>query len=132
MTEMNELSDIRNGLLASVAGEEDPGASADVVAAIIAQGAPRRHAQRADSPRIEIKCVQGGDRIAVDVCGGARVQSASELLALVVAHHTAIADAAWAWCKRTGASCIAFELSERRDGGFSLQRRQPLQPASAN
>lgn len=100
----------------SIAGEEDPGASLDIVRSIAA-GAT------APAPRIQIDCREGGARIAVNVewqrCG---TGTAADLLAVVVAHHGEIADAAWSTFARTGARSVALQVDETTDGLFYVSR----------
>lgn len=110
-------------ILDSVAGEEDPGASLDVVRSMLQnerQRAPRRTGQH-----IHMDYTEGTDVIGVDVgwprrgAGtGAKQGTAAELLGLLVAHHCEIADTARSLFHRTGRRRIALEVGEDADGVF--------------
>ncbi len=108
----------------SVAGEEDPGASLDVVRAIMAHGL-RHSAHAAARPEakhqtpIHMDCAMGGEVIGVDVeWQSSTGHSAAELLGLIVAHHGTIAKAAWSRFGRTGQRHVAVEVDEDSDGVF--------------
>lgn len=119
-------------MLSSIAGEEDPGASLDMVRNLIAQEKHRGRNPAArtsqQSPQIHIDCAEGGKHIAVDVSwhpgstNGTGTQPSlhtpANLLGLVVAHHGAIANTAWSCFNSTGQRHIALEVDEDQDGVF--------------
>ncbi|MFN4117293.1 hypothetical protein [Acidovorax sp.] len=109
-------------ILDSIAGEEDPGASLDVVRNLIVMEPPQRarpHPQPGPTPQIHMDCAEGTEVIQVDVGWNrrrARRHSAAELLGLVVAHHGAIANAAWSFFNTTGQRRVALEVDENAEG----------------
>lgn len=110
-------------ILNSIAGEEDPGASLDVVRSMLKK--EQRKASQRTGQRIHMDYTEGTDVIGVDVgwprrgAGtGAGQGSAADLLGLVVAHHGAIADTARSLFQRTGRRRIALEVCEDQDGVF--------------
>ena len=115
-------------ILDSVAGEEDPGASLDVVRNMVirARREARSRAAMQPPPEIHIDCAQDGEVITVDVgwpCSPAEgisqpAPSTADLLGLVVAHHSAIANTAWARFHTTGQRRVALEVDEDADGVF--------------
>ncbi|MFY3386096.1 hypothetical protein [Paracidovorax sp. MALMAid1276] len=115
-------------ILSSIAGEEDPGASLDVVRNLItldAPARPRQHLRRSHksrhAPQIHMDCAEGAEVIGVDV-GWQRYpaprHSAADLLGLVVAHHAQIANTAWTHFNTTGQRQVALEVDEGDDGVF--------------
>lgn len=110
-------------ILESIAGEEDPGASLDVVRSMLKR--EQRKASQHTDQRIHMDYTEGTDVIGVDVgwprrgAGtGARQGSAADLLGLLVAHHCEIADTARSLFHRTGRRRIALEVCEDADGVF--------------
>lgn len=110
-------------ILDSVAGEEDPGASLDVVRSLLKK--EQRKATQRTGQSIHMDYTEGAQVIGVDVgwprrgAGtGIHQGSAAELLGLLVAHHGEIADTARALFHRTGRRRIALEVSEDADGVF--------------
>lgn len=115
----------------SIAGEEDPGASLDVVRAMIRKG--RQQAAQYAGQRIHMDYTEGQDVIGVDVgwprrgAGtdtGAPPGSAADLLGLLVAHHGEIADTARSLFHRTGQRRIALEVGEDEDGVFYVNHSE--------
>ena len=107
----------------SIAGEEDPGASLDVVRSLIARGQRATPAAGHPPPQIHMDCAEGDQTIAIDVAWQrqrARLAepTAADLLGLVVAHHGAIANTAWSRFNRTGQRHVALEVDEDEDGVF--------------
>jgi hypothetical protein len=91
----------------SIAGEEDPGASLDIVRSLLngaAAGAPHP----ASPQVIHMDCAEGSDVIKVDVRWPDRSDNkgAAELLGLVVGYHDRIVSTAWSWCASTGKHAI--------------------------
>ena len=116
-----DLSDAH--ILNSIAGEEDPGASLDVVRSMLKKE-QHKATQRTDRI-IHMDYTEGTEVIGVDVgwprrgAGtGAGHGSAADLLGLLVAHHGEIADTARALFHRTGLRRIALEVREDEDGVF--------------
>lgn len=106
----------------SIAGEEDPGASLDVVRNLL-QKQRLAHLQ-ASTPTIHLDLTLGQHAIAADVAWRAHTaKTTAELLGLVVAHHGEIADQAWALFNRTGQRALELEVDEDRDGVFYISRR---------
>ena len=108
-------------ILDSVAGEEDPGASLDVVRSMLRKR--RQHATRHPGQHIHMDYTEGTDVIRVDVGWprrgtSAKQGSAADLLGLLVAHHCEIADTARSLFHRTGLRRIALEVGENKDGVF--------------
>lgn len=110
-------------ILNSIAGEEDPGASLDVVRNLIMLEPPQRARPFPPAPQIHMDCAEGAEVIRVDVEWNrrARRHSVAELLGLVVAHHGAIANAAWSWFNTTGQRRVALEVDENADGVLRVQ-----------
>lgn len=113
----------------SIAGEEDPGASLDVVRSMIRKG--RQQAAQRVGQRIHMDYTEGQDVIGVDVgwprrgAGtGAPPGSAADLLGLLVAHHGEIADTARSLFHRTGRRRIALEVGEDEDGVFYVNHSE--------
>lgn len=114
----------------SIAGEEDPGASLDVVRDLVAarkgrataSGKVRSVPARQPTPQIHMDCEEADEIIHVDVgwpAGSAHARhSAADLLGLVVAHHSAIANTAWSRFNSTGQRRVAVEVDENEDGVF--------------
>ena len=102
----------------SIAGEEDPGASLDVVRALLCQE------QRAARQKIHIAFTEGNQAIAANV-GWPRAcqKSVADLLLLVVAHHAEIANTAWSLFNSTGQRALELEVDEDRDGVFYVSRK---------
>lgn len=108
----------------SIAGEEDPGASLDLVRSMFRKG-QRKAAQQAGVRSIHMDYTQGTDVIGVDVGwppptagSGGREKSTAELLGLVVAYHGQIANTAWSCFHHTGRRQVALEVGEDADGVF--------------
>ena len=112
-------------ILDSIAWEEDPGASLDVVRNLIVLEAPARPRAPRPAPQIHMDCAEGAEVIHVDVGWRRRTQgqSAADLLGLVVAHHGAIADAAWSCFNNTGQRRVALEVDETAQGLLRLNLR---------
>ena len=113
----------------SIAGEEDPGASLDVVRAMLKKGQHDAAQRVGPGVHIHMDYTEGTDRIGVDVGwprhhvhAGARDKSTAELLGLLVAHHGEIANTAWSLFSRTGQRSIALEVDEDEDGVFYVCR----------
>ena len=107
----------------SIAGEEDPGASLDVVRTMLKK--EQHKAAQRTGQSIHMDYTEGTDVIGVDVgwprrgAGtGSAQRSAAELLGLLVAHHGEIADTARTLFHRTGHRRIALEVGEDEDGVF--------------
>ena len=110
-------------ILDSIAGEEDPGASLDVVRNLITLEPPRRPRKPLASPQIHMDCAEGAQVIGVDVGWHeypAPQHTAADLLGLVVAHHGTIAGAAWSHFNSTGQRHVALEVDEDADGVFHV------------
>lgn len=108
-------------IIDSIAGEEDPGASLDVVRDLIAARTPRCTPTLPSAPQIHMDCAEDDETIRVDVGWrrrSARGHSAADLLGLVVAHHGAIANTAWSCFNSTGQRRVALEVDENADGVF--------------
>lgn len=102
----------------SIAGEEDPGASLDVVRALLQQE------QRTVRQKIHMDFIEGSQAIAANVgWPRAREKSAADLLELVVAHHGEIANTAWSLFNSTGQRALELEVDEDRDGVFYVSRK---------
>jgi|GEM_PF-6109717 len=107
----------------SIAGEEDPGASLDVVRRLVAQERRKARAGGHLPPQIHMDCSEGDQTIAIDVgWQHPRARPAeptvADLLGLVVAHHDAIADTAWSCFNTTGQRHVALAVDEDEDGVF--------------
>ena len=120
----------------SMVGEEDPGAALDVVSATLRhpQQTADRAAKDATMPapatdagadaRIFLSCSDDGRNIDVGVTWPHHPSSdVAQLLGLVVANHSAIADTAWSLSGATGQHCIELEVDEDTDGVFYVSRR---------
>ena len=106
-------------IIDSIAGEEDPGASLDVVRDLIARHKPGRASPAL--PQIHMDCAEDNEVIQVDVGWSrhdAHGHSTADLLGLVVAHHGAIANTAWSCFNSTGQRRVALEVDENADGVF--------------
>lgn len=117
-------------ILESIAGEEDPGASLDVVRSLLKKE-QQKATERTGGQSIHMDYTQGTDVIGVDVgwprrtaSAGVREKSAAELLGLLVAHHGEIASTAWSLFSRTGQRSIALEVDEDEDGVFYVSRTE--------
>ena len=108
----------------SIAGEEDPGASLDIVRSLL-KGAAARAPHTASPQIIHMDCTEGSDVIQVDVRWPDRSDNkgAAELLGLVVGYHHRIASTAWSLCASTGKHAIELEIDEDEDGVFYVSRR---------
>lgn len=107
----------------SIAGEEDPGASLDMVRSLIARDQRRTAAAGNPPPQIHMDCAEGDKTIAIDVGWQHRhahpeEPTAAALLGLVVAHHGEIANTAWSCFNHTGQRHVALEVDEDKDGVF--------------
>lgn len=110
------------GLLESIAGEEDPGASLDMLRSAL----PTAAARRADDPgaRIHFSCSDGRENLAVDVIWPEHYsRDVAQLLGMVMAHHGAIADRAWSLFDATGKHTLELEVDESADGVFYISSR---------
>lgn len=110
-------------MLESVAGEEDPGASLDLV-----RGAARHRAKRAATSepqaRIHFSCSDGEKNLAVEVVWPRHPsKDVAHLLGMVMAHHGAIADRAWSLFDATGKHAMELEVDEGADGVFYISSR---------
>lgn len=113
----------------SIAGEEDPGASLDIVRSMLKK--EQQNAARHTGQSIHMDCTDGSDMIGVDVGwprhganAGGNKGTTAELLGLLVAHHGEIADAAWSLFSCTGQRSIAVEVGEDDDGVFYVNRME--------
>lgn len=113
----------------SIAGEEDPGASLDIVRAMLKK--EQQTAAQRGGKSIHMDYTDGTDMIGVDVGWpqhgtgvGAQEKSTAELLGLLVAHHGEIANTAWSLFSRTGQRSIALEVGEDEDGVFYVSRTE--------
>lgn len=129
----------------SIAGEEDPGASLDVVRAMLRN--EQQNTERRAGQKIHMDYTDGTDMIGVDVGWqqldaqhdtqdsapsrqpqphGQRShvppRTAADLLGLVVAYHGTIANTAWSVFSRTGQRSVALEVDEDADGVFYVSR----------
>ena len=117
----------------SIAGEEDPGASLDVVRAMLKQ--EQQNAARRAGQKIHMDYTDGTDVIGVDVRwpqhpeqqsgaepGQAPSRTTADLLGLVVAYHGQIANTAWSLFSRTGQRSVELEVDEDSDGVFYVSR----------
>lgn len=105
----------------SIAGEEDPGASLDVVRAMLQRS---QSPARQPTPTIHIDLTEGNQVIAAEVgWPPAGTKTTADLLGLVVAHHGQIANTAWSWFNRTGQRRMELEVDEDIDGVFYISRK---------
>lgn len=110
-------------IVESVAGEEDPGASLDMLKGAL-QAAAERGGESEPSARIHFSCSDGKENLAVEVIWPRHYsRDVAQLLGMVMAHHGAIADRAWSLFDATGRSAIELEVDESEDGVFYISSR---------
>ena len=110
-------------MLESVAGEEDPGASLDLLKGPM-DGAAAQSPTVEESARIHFSCSDGKENLAVDLIWPRHhSKDVAQLLGMVMAHHGAIADRAWSLFDATGRSAMELEVDEGADGVFYISSR---------
>lgn len=110
-------------IIESIAGEEDPGASLDMMKAAMEKRAKQLR-DPGESARIHFSCSDGKENIAVDVIWPRHYSTdVAKLLGMVMANHGAIADRAWSLFDATGNSSLELEVDEGEDGVFYISSK---------
>jgi hypothetical protein len=117
-----------------VLGEEDPGASLE----LLRNQALKSRAQAAKAheanPYLTINCSNNGQCFTIQVQwqeGSAR--AFTDLLGLVIAEHAEISEVAWLHHRKTGQDPVQLEMGRAADGRAAVQVKAPavLQAGSA-
>lgn len=115
---------------ASVVGEEDPGASLEILRNAALQHNQSKRKAPADSPRpsqetnpyLTINCSNNGRCFKMQVqWQQPQAREFTDLLGLVIAEHAVISDVAWAHHKQTGQDPVQLEISATASGKAAVQ-----------